>query len=384
MRVDRAVDKLRGKLVRRGITTTATALTAIVAANAVQAAPASFVTTLSAAAIAGSAVHASTLFAATQTIAMTTLQKAIVTAALAAAVGTGIYAVLQGSQLRGQIRVLQQEQSPLTARLQKLEDERNQATNQLAAVQEENARLKSGQNTAELLRLRGQVGVLRQQAANQAKTQAPSSALDKMMNDPAMKELIRQAQTEKLRSMYADLIKELKLSPEQSDQFLQVMTDMASQALAKYSSTEQGSPGDIDPNTRARLGSQLHELLGDEGLARFKEYSDEIPGRITVSMLNSQLGDNQLNSNQSTRLIQLVKAEPADLMHGITGAPDKVFLGSQPEIDHFLQQIAEANQRIVQQAGGFLTPDQLTSLNSVLTKAIDTRKVQAAALIQKR
>ena len=383
MRVDRAVDKLRGKLVRRGITITATALTAVVAANAVQAAPAGFVASLSAAALAGSAVHASTLLAATQTIAMTTLQKAIVTAALAAAVGTGIYAAHQGSQLRGQIRALRQEQAPLATRLHQLEEERNQATNQLAAVQEENARLKSGQNTAELLRLRGQVGVLREQAANQAKTQAPSSALDKMMNDPAMKEFIRHAQTEKLRSMYTDLIKELKLSPEQSDQFLQVMTDMASQALAKFSSTGQGSPGDIDPNTRARLGSQLRELLGNEGLARFKEYSDEIPGRTTVSMLNGQLGENQLDPNQSTRLIQLVKAEPAELMHGITGAPDKVFLGSQPDIDHFLQQVAEANQRILQQAGGFLTPDQLTSLTSVLTKSIDTRKVQAAALIQK-
>ena len=45
MRVERALDKLRGKLARRGVTTTAAALAAVVSANAVQAAPAGFAAT---------------------------------------------------------------------------------------------------------------------------------------------------------------------------------------------------------------------------------------------------------------------------------------------------------------------------------------------------
>src|ERR1035438_9324662 len=61
MRVDRALEKLRGKLVRRGITTTAAALAAVVSANAVQGAPAGFAATISTAAIAGSAIPVSTL-----------------------------------------------------------------------------------------------------------------------------------------------------------------------------------------------------------------------------------------------------------------------------------------------------------------------------------
>src|SRR5208283_2267671 len=183
MRVDRALDKLRGKLARRGITTTATALAAVVAANAVQAAPAGIAATISAAAIAGSAVQASTLIVATKTIAMTTLQKTIVAAALATAVGTGIYAVHQGAQLRGQIRTLQEQEAPLDAQIQQLEQERNQATGQLAALQEENTRLKTGSNTTELLKLRGQVGQLRQRAAANNDANQPASGLDKIMSD---------------------------------------------------------------------------------------------------------------------------------------------------------------------------------------------------------
>jgi hypothetical protein len=78
-----------------------------------------------------------------------------------------------------------------------------------------------------------------------------------------------------------------------------------------------------------------------------------------------------------------VKAEPSDLTSGITGAPDKAFLGSQADIDNFPGQVADSNQRILQQAASFLTAGQLASLNTVLTNSINTRKLQAAALIQK-
>jgi RNA polymerase sigma factor (sigma-70 family) len=380
MRVDRALDKLRGKLARHGITTTATALAAVVAANAVQAAPAGLAATISAAAVAGSAVQASTLIVATKAIVMTTLQKTIVAAALAAAVGTGVYAVHQGAQLRGQIQSLKEQQMPMTAQIQQLQRERDAATNRLAALTKELASAKK--NPAEVLKLRGEVGTLRQRAAaNEAKSNTPASGLDKMMSDPAMKEYIHQAQMEKIRSMYADLFKELKLTPEQSDQFLELVCNVASKTLNQITSSGTSDPSAADAN--ANLGSQLQALLGDAGFARYNEYSDEIPARTTVTLLNGQLGDNPLSDEQSAQLFQVVKAEPTDLTRGITGAPDKSFSGSQSDIDNFLQQVAQSNQRILQQAGGFLTPDQSAALNTVLTKAVEARKLQAAALIQK-
>jgi hypothetical protein len=48
-----------------------------------------------------------------------------------------------------------------------------------------------------------------------------------------------------------------------------------------------------------------------------------------------------------------------------------------------MQQVAESNQRIVQQAGNVLNPDQLAALNTVLNNAVTSRQLQAAALIQK-
>jgi hypothetical protein len=131
------------------------------------------------------------------------------------------------------------------------------------------------------------------------------------------------------------------------------------------------------------MGSQLRALLGDAGCARFQEFSAEMPARATVNLLNGQLGATPLSDEQSKSLVQIIKAEPAELTQGMLGGPDKAFSGSQADIDNFLQQVAQSNQRILQHASGSLTPDQLAALDSVLTKAIDARRLQGAAFFPK-
>src|SRR6266436_1579510 len=70
-RVARALDKLRGHLSRRGIITSAAALSIVLSSNAVEAAPIGLAVTISSAAtLAGSALQTSTAIAATKIIAM--------------------------------------------------------------------------------------------------------------------------------------------------------------------------------------------------------------------------------------------------------------------------------------------------------------------------
>ena len=158
-RVSRAVERLREFLARRGVTVGAGGLAVLITANAVQAAPAGLVVTISAAA---SALTAATLTTATKAIAMTTLQKTLVTTALVATLGTGAYEAWQASNLREQNQTLQQQQASLAGQLQELQQGRDDFTNRLAALLHENASLKS--NGAELLRLRGEMTRLKAQA----------------------------------------------------------------------------------------------------------------------------------------------------------------------------------------------------------------------------
>jgi RNA polymerase sigma factor (sigma-70 family) len=134
MRVTRALEKLHLQFKRRGVTTTAAALSAALTAGAVQSAPVGLATAISTGAIlAGTAAQTSTLIAANKIIAMTTFQKIIVGGALAVALGTGIYKAHQTSSLRGQLADLQQRESGLTDRMGQLQQERDDAVQRLAA-----------------------------------------------------------------------------------------------------------------------------------------------------------------------------------------------------------------------------------------------------------
>ncbi|MGH7975714.1 MAG: RNA polymerase sigma factor [Limisphaerales bacterium] len=151
-RVSRAVEKLREFFSKQKIAIGAGGLAVLISANAVQSAPIGLAATISAAALlAGTAVSTSTVIAATKIIAMTTIQKTIIGAAFAAAVGTGIIEAHQNSKLQNQIQTLQQQQ---TEQIQELQRKHDDATNQLADLLAENAQLKSNSNEMELLRLR--------------------------------------------------------------------------------------------------------------------------------------------------------------------------------------------------------------------------------------
>jgi RNA polymerase sigma factor (sigma-70 family) len=163
-RVSRAVERLRDFFSKRNVTIGASGLAVVISANSVQAAPIGLAVTISAAAVlAGTAVSTSTIIAATKTIAMTTLQKTLVTATVAVMAGAGIYQARQAAQLREQNQTLQQQQAPLAEQIQQLQTERDDATNRLAGLLAESSWRKSNSNQNELLKLRGEAGVLRRQ-----------------------------------------------------------------------------------------------------------------------------------------------------------------------------------------------------------------------------
>ncbi len=169
MRVNRALEKLEEFLKRRGITTTAASLGVVLTANAVQAAPVGLAITIStAAALAGTTLATATTATAIKTIAMTTLQKTVITATLAVVAGVGIYEACQNSQLREQVQTLQQQQGPLAEQIQQLLRSHDEATNRLAALHADNERL--NRNTDEMLRLRGEVALLKRELSDAART----------------------------------------------------------------------------------------------------------------------------------------------------------------------------------------------------------------------
>lgn len=112
-RVTRAVDRLRGYFTQRGATLGTGGGLAATLTNAVQAAPVGLAATISKAAplAAIAAIAATSGVRFTQLLVMTTTKKALIAAALAAAVGTGTYEAHQLSALRHQAALTDQKAS---------------------------------------------------------------------------------------------------------------------------------------------------------------------------------------------------------------------------------------------------------------------------------
>ena len=139
-RVSRAVDRLREFFSKRNVTIGASGLAVLISANAVQSAP-----------IGLAAAILTAITGTTKTLGITMIQKLLITGISAVAVGTAVYVV----HLQSQIGSLQQQQTSLGQQIEQLSHERDEATNQLAGLRQENKQTQA--NEMELLKLRGEV-----------------------------------------------------------------------------------------------------------------------------------------------------------------------------------------------------------------------------------
>lgn len=104
---------------------------------------------------------------------MTTLQKGIIAATLGVALTVALYEARRATRLLGEAQALRQDAAPLNERVQRLQRERDEARRQLVSLQADNERLTRG--AAELVKLRGEVAVLRKQLT-EANMAAPAAS----------------------------------------------------------------------------------------------------------------------------------------------------------------------------------------------------------------
>jgi RNA polymerase sigma factor (sigma-70 family) len=166
-RVDRALEKLRGALARRGITSTAAGLAAALAFGAVISAPSNLAASVAAGALLASASTASTTITLLKFITMTKLQAGIAGAILVAGAAISLVAQHQ-SQTR-----LRAENESLQQQVARLEAENASHTNSAAPAKG----TLTDEQFSELLRLRNEVGMLRRQTNELEKLRLENSRL---------------------------------------------------------------------------------------------------------------------------------------------------------------------------------------------------------------
>ncbi len=359
-RVSRAVEHLREFFAKRGVTVGASGLVVVISAHAVQAAPVGLAAAIStAAAVAGTAIVTTATATATQAIAMTTLQKTIIAATLAAAVGTGIYEARQASIQRSQAQALREQQAPLLQQLRQLQGDRDVATNRLAALADELAQLKT--NHAELLKLRGQVANLRADAA-------PA--------DPSLKTWVRQVTLlkQKLEQMPGLKIPELQFATEKDWAYAVSGADLTTEdgvreALSKL--REGAENTFLNEMMKAAFKKYLaaHDGILPADLYQLKPYFD---APVTDAMLQRYklLQTGKPDNNADLVRLEVFADEDYDSSHGmsINGAWGGRF--------NRVQQAVEAAAGAFAKANHGQLPTDSSQLTPYLKKPIEAATIQ--------
>lgn len=379
-RVRRAVERLRELFAKRGVTIGAGGLVVLISANAVQSAPAGLALTISTAALTGAAVS-TTIITATKVIAMTTLQKTLVAATVAVLAGAGIYEARQAAQLRQQVQSLAQPSAaprPLAEKLQQLQRERDEATNRLAALTAELAGLKK--DPSEVLKLRGQVGALRQEKA----VAGEKSAISKITADPELRKNLRDQQKMSMTAIYADLTKNLKLTPAQYAQFNDLMADhvMNSIDLITQSLHDKNSRSEVDQmfaTEQANLRDQLQNVIGSDGLAQYQDYTKNLASTLSVAQFAGSLtGDPATLSDKKSQLAQALQQATQSTL-AAAGLPADYqtvpllnfgSIASEEEGTQSVQLLDSIYAQAANQAGSFLSADELNKFQEFRTNAI--------------
>jgi len=397
-RVSRALEKLRDHLAHHGITTTGSALAMAISANAVQAAPAGLAVTISAAAtLAGTTLTTTATATAIKTIAMTTLQKTLVTATLAVVAGAGIYEARQASTLRSQVQTLQQSQAPLAAQNQKLQREREQlqrerddATSRLAALTTELAGGK--QNPSEVLKLRGEMGVLlREKAAT-----AGQSPMSKASTDPETRKALRNQDKLTMSGYYFELAKRLNLTPEQTEQFNDLLADhlldnmdLITQVL--HDGKSLAEMRQIFSAADTAFKGKVRALLGDEGLTQYQDYTKNIGSpRFVYSFADSLTGDSATIEDKKNQLIQAMEQATQSAV-AAAGLPadyqtfpmlNPVNIASEEEAAQSLQLLDSIFGQTAANASTFLSADELNKFQDFRTNVI--KRTQAQIFVNRK
>lgn len=310
-RVARALEKLRELLARRGVTTTATALSMALLVNAVQAAPANLAIAISNAVALAPAATAISTPTAIKAIAMTTLQKTLITSLLIATVGAGIYQTQQVSKLRSLVDASEKQQASLKAQMQQLERERNASANRLALIIDEMGR---NNNSTELLRLRGEVGRLRSDSKELARLKADGNLDSSDPLSSASKELVAQVNLLKRR---------LDQKPETKIPELQLLTGQDWLHLVQDARLRQENPSDeqilwaletIRSNAKQHFAYELQPAL----LAYSNANNGQLPNdpSVLAPYFRSPVDETALQRYQMLKTGNVNDLQPGELVIG--------------------------------------------------------------------
>ncbi len=120
-----------------------------------------------------------------------------------------------------------------------------------------------------------------------------------------------------LRGFYSDFVKQAHLTPDEAENFFQLLADRQMALMDSSANMMSGSEVDLKAATAATntADAALKDLLGPARFGEYQDFEKTLGERIQVQQFSQQLGrwDRRLQDYQSQALIQIMSQEQANL-----------------------------------------------------------------------
>ncbi len=210
--------------------------------------------------------------------------------------------------------------------------------------------------------------------------------LENMMKDPAMREMMREQQKVAINMMYSGLFKDLKLSPDEKEKLKNILTDSQMKNIEGAQGMlgkKEGAPDETQKlfdEGKKQTEAEIKALLGDERFAQYEDYQKNLGERMQVDQFKTQLaGQNlALQDQQTAQLLQILKDEkaatPPIIPTDNTQFPRRE-LFTEDNLINQTKWTEDYNRRVLDRAGQFLTPEQLTQYRTFQEQQASMQKL---------
>jgi len=318
-RVDRALDRLRIVLAKRGITSTATALALVLENQAVTAAPSNWAIMVTDAALTGAARGCGSTTTVLKILDFMSITKA--TSIIATTVAILIVTIATREVLASRAEqtssiVAAQDYDALLAHLHELRQ-------RAQAAEQDQAQLRKFIDDARAARMAEESLTKRaSQTARAAERRARDPVAEGnafLAAHPEVKQALVERAKARVAARFHSLYQALGLTPPQIEHFENLLIEREGVTFP----TDEGElilrPGTGLSNNEVE--DRMHELLGDSGYQQYQEVAQMVPARALATQLASALyfTDTPLTAQQAERIVQIVtngKVGPANTRPG--------------------------------------------------------------------
>lgn len=334
-RVERALDKLRQRLARRGVTSTAVALAAVLGAQTASAAPAGLAATVTGSVLASGAPLATAGFFTL----MSTKTTAAVTALAVVAAG--------GLALRQA-------------------DARSAASDELAALTATTKTLAEQVQHAKAAAAKPSTAAAPASAAAMAPTRprslpGPGEVADReesrafLREHPELRAAFAALVRAGLFDEYGELIRTLGLTEEQAERFIAVLAKGRTHAVGQH----QLTLSERDFSSPREFGNEIRAVIGEEGYQKYREVGQQ---RLVRGL------EREMTQALYTTPTPLMPAQASDLKRLVEAAAADPSLGK-PYTSHWWYFPPERWDRLMSEAAKTMLEPQLDALRNLRMKA---------------